>query len=408
MATLKIGKIRPVSKGDWTTGTPYEALDIVKYQGGAWFCVKDAPADYQPSGVSEYWAQIAEKGDTGEQGAQGPQGPAGTDGINGADGEDGAQGPQGIEGPIGPMPTHEWNAEHTMVRFETAEGVWGEFSSDMTGPQGPQGLQGPQGEQGIQGPQGIQGEQGPKGDKGDTGDTGPMPALSSLVSSTSTTVAANSAAVKTAYDKAVAADAAATQANSVAAAALPASSFTSENVFNKVLDEDGTGSGLDADMLDGKHASAFAAATHTHPTYEGLLPSGIICMWSGDIATIPNGWALCNGTNGTPDLRNRFVIAAGGNYDVGDTGDGSIPSHTHAFSATTNSTGSHSHAVTCVYDEPGSLKGSSYKYNAQHYVSRSTGDAGAHAHTVSGTTGAHGAGTQNIAVYYALAYIMKL
>jgi hypothetical protein len=221
-------------------------------------------------------------------------------------------------------------------------------------------------------------------------------------------VAANSAAVKTAYDKAVAADAAATQANSIAAAALPASSFTSENVFNKVLDEDGTGSGLDADMLDGKHASAFAAATHTHPTYEGLLPSGIICMWSGDIATIPNGWALCNGTNGTPDLRNRFVIAAGGNYDVGDTGDGSIPSHTHAFSATTNSTGSHSHAVTCVYDEPGSLKGSSYKYNAQHYVSRSTGDAGAHAHTVSGTTGAHGAGTQNIAVYYALAYIMKL
>jgi hypothetical protein len=213
-------------------------------------------------------------------------------------------------------------------------------------------------------------------------------------------VAANSAAVKTAYDKAVAADAAATQANSVAAAALPASSFTSENVFNKVLDEDGTGSGLDADMLDGKHASSFALVDHT-------IPSGVICMWSGSIATIPSGWALCDGTNGTPDLRNRFVIAAGGNYDVGATGDGSIPSHTHAFSATTNSTGSHSHVIPGVTGE-GNSTGSLYRGSASVRAAYSTWGAGAHAHTVSGTTGAHGAGTQNIAVYYALAYIMKL
>jgi hypothetical protein len=238
-----------------------------------------------------------------------------------------------------------------------------------------------------------------------------MPALSSSVSSTSTTVAANSAAVKTAYDKAVAADTAATQANSIAAAALPASSFTSENVFNKVLDEDGPGSGLDADMLDGKHASAFAAATHTHPTYEGLLPSGIICMWSGVIATIPNGWALCNGTNGTPDLRNRFVIAAGGNYSVGATGNGSVPSHTHTFSANTSSAGNHRHEIS-VTQHAGDT---SYLYQVvDRGASRDLGIvlytkyAGAHAHTVSGTTSANGAGVQNVAVYYALAYIMKL
>jgi hypothetical protein len=40
------------------------------------------------------------------------------------------------------------------------------------------------------------------------------------------------------------------------------------------------------------------------------LPSGSIIMWSGTIATIPSGWAFCNGTNGTPDLRNRFVVSA--------------------------------------------------------------------------------------------------
>jgi len=37
---------------------------------------------------------------------------------------------------------------------------------------------------------------------------------------------------------------------------------------------------------------------------------GGICLWSGSIATIPANYALCDGTNGTPDLRDRFVIGA--------------------------------------------------------------------------------------------------
>jgi len=45
------------------------------------------------------------------------------------------------------------------------------------------------------------------------------------------------------------------------------------------------------------------------------LPSGFIGAWSGTIATIPAGWILCDGNNGTPDLRDRFVIGA--NADVG-------------------------------------------------------------------------------------------
>jgi microcystin-dependent protein len=43
----------------------------------------------------------------------------------------------------------------------------------------------------------------------------------------------------------------------------------------------------------------------------GTIPVGGIIMWSGTIANIPTGWALCNGSNGTPDLRNRFIVAAG-------------------------------------------------------------------------------------------------
>jgi len=67
------------------------------------------------------------------------------------------------------------------------------------------------------------------------------------------------------------------------------------------------------------------------------LPLGTILMWSGAIADIPEGWQLCDGTNGTPDLRDRFIVGAGNNYSVGDTGGeethtltiDEIPSHTH-------------------------------------------------------------------------------
>ena len=52
----------------------------------------------------------------------------------------------------------------------------------------------------------------------------------------------------------------------------------------------------------------------------GDIPSGVIVMWSGAANAIPNGWALCNGSNGTPDLRGRFVVGAGDTYSVGDTG----------------------------------------------------------------------------------------
>ena len=50
------------------------------------------------------------------------------------------------------------------------------------------------------------------------------------------------------------------------------------------------------------------------------VPSGTICLWSGAVTSIPAGWTLCNGSSGTPDLRGRFLIGAGGDYNVGSTG----------------------------------------------------------------------------------------
>lgn len=40
------------------------------------------------------------------------------------------------------------------------------------------------------------------------------------------------------------------------------------------------------------------------------VPSGVIALWKGSIATIPAGWLLCNGANGTPDLRDKFIVGA--------------------------------------------------------------------------------------------------
>lgn len=56
---------------------------------------------------------------------------------------------------------------------------------------------------------------------------------------------------------------------------------------------------------------------------------GIICMWHGLIVDIPNGWALCDGSNGTPDLRDRFVTGAPDGIDPGDIGGAS--SHRHGI-----------------------------------------------------------------------------
>ena len=50
------------------------------------------------------------------------------------------------------------------------------------------------------------------------------------------------------------------------------------------------------------------------------VPPNIMARWHGSIATIPAGWILCDGQNGTPDLRDKFVVGAGGEYDVGETG----------------------------------------------------------------------------------------
>jgi hypothetical protein len=66
-----------------------------------------------------------------------------------------------------------------------------------------------------------------------------------------------------------------------------------------------------------------------------LIPKGVIVMWSGAANAVPAGWQICDGTNGTPDLLNRFIVGAGGSFTVGQTGGAA------SQIATTNSAGTH-------------------------------------------------------------------
>ena len=74
------------------------------------------------------------------------------------------------------------------------------------------------------------------------------------------------------------------------------------------------------------------SATTVVSTGSGAFISGMIIAWSGSVANIPTGFVLCDGNNSTPDLRDRFIIGAGNNYNVGATGgskDAVLVSHFH-------------------------------------------------------------------------------
>ena len=74
------------------------------------------------------------------------------------------------------------------------------------------------------------------------------------------------------------------------------------------------------------------SATTVVSTGSGAFISGMIIAWSGSVANIPTGFVLCDGNNSTPDLRDRFIIGAGNNYNVDATGgskDAILVSHSH-------------------------------------------------------------------------------
>lgn len=103
------------------------------------------------------------------------------------------------------------------------------------------------------------------------------------------------------------------------------------------------------------------------PSLVHEIDLGVISMWSGSIGSIPSGWFLCDGTNGTPDLRDRFALSSGPVHGVGSTG-GSV-NHTHNFTSD-----GHVHEVPSGTDI---LSGGNFNFDSLSTVETGTTDAAA-------------------------------
>lgn len=169
------------------------------------------------------------------------------------------------------------------------------------------------------------------------------------------------------------------------------------------------------------------------------VPVGGIIMWSGTIANIPSGWALCNGSNGTPNLQDRFVVGAkadgeGSAYPglqggaTGGSADAVVVEHNHG--GNTQNAGSHQHRyVDAYFAEVGgspnrSVAGSDEGFdndNEFFYRTAANGSsrneptenqnpltyaAGTHQHPIN-SAGVSGT-NKNLPPYYALAFIMYI
>ena len=174
-----------------------------------------------------------------------------------------------------------------------------------------------------------------------------------------------------------------------------------------------------------------------------FFPTGGIILWSGTLGSIPTGWALCNGLNGTPDLRNRFIVGGGGTYTPGSVGGADqvtldlahshtvavenhvltteqIPAHSHTgwrrgkFDRDPNANGiglvapgetQTEEALPEVTPEVDTTLNST---NTAVPVVAAAGGGGGHNHTATTASAAISPTIDNRPQYYALAYIMKL
>lgn len=143
--------------------------------------------------------------------------------------------------------------------------------------------------------------------------------------------------------------------------------------------------------------------------YNGIIPIGGIILWSGALPSLPDSWKLCDGNNGTIDLRDKFIVCSGGLYNTGATGGATtvtlnvneIPAHSHEITDP-----GHSHDINIPNGTDSNVPG-----GGSQSVSKPLATQGETAGATTGITinqtgggGAH----ENMPPYYALAYIMRI
>lgn len=137
------------------------------------------------------------------------------------------------------------------------------------------------------------------------------------------------------------------------------------------------------------------------------IPSGAIVLWSGSIGSIPVGWNLCDGTNGTPNLKDSFIVGAGNVYPVAGTGGSAntiVVSHNHTATSVVTDPG-HTHSSNAVYLVTGGGISGGGTGTANATINPNT--TGVTVATTNQPAGTSGTGA-NLPPYFALAYIQKL
>ena len=286
------------------------------------------------------------------------------------------------------------------------------------------GPQGPQGPQGIAGTNGLNGATGPAGADGATGSTGAQ-GLTGAIGATGQN-----------------------GADGLAGAAGPsgADGAAGAQGLQGTTGVTGATGQNGADGLAGATGSTGATGPTGADGSNASIPSGVIWMWSGTIATIPAGFALCDGTNGTPNLLDRFVLSVPtSGTDPGAIGGAhsyslsvaQLPAHSHNASGTTAADGDHGHTGSTstdgghthtlpgfhlTGDPAGPIAWYNWSNPAKAVNTNTTSSEGAHAHTLNvNNAGTHshgfnvttsstgtGSAINNQPAYYALAFIMKL
>ena len=179
---------------------------------------------------------------------------------------------------------------------------------------------------------------------------------------------------------------------------------TAAEILAAIKTVDGNGSGLDADRLQSVDAAFLRNASNLNsgtismdrlPTLN-TVPSGAIFLWSGAVNAIPSGYVLCNGSNSTPDLRDRFVVGAGNSYSPNTSGgSASITLSTNNLPGHTHNTGNHSHGVN---SHTHSTPNHSHGVNA-HSHSTPNHNHNMNAHSHNGGTSNTGGHSHNTTLY---------
>ena len=194
------------------------------------------------------------------------------------------------------------------------------------------------------------------------------------------------------------------------------------------FDNNETGVNRELKAVTHGHTTNAAQPAHTHsidnasnmPEYYKLVfimgeevrfdfPIGSIVMFNGWQEELPEGWALCDGQNGTPDLRNRFILGAANDGEAGNTGGNST--HIHSL----NNTAEHNHAADAVifshrHDVGVQMSGGPVRQSPDEVSERADLEGPSHTHNVS-LAGGHThtvSSVNNEPPYIKLAYIKRV